>query len=652
MGRIPLCVVFLGACFFNNDEDGGPGNYTRPDARPDACLRRVCTNEGANCGAIDDGCGGTLECGTCSGLATCGGGGTPNVCAIPAADRVCSDGWCWETPAPFPFSPARTFAVSPTDVWTVGGRGTVMHFDGTHWRTVAAGTTEHLTDIWMASATDGWLVGYGGVVRRWNGTQWNPIASGTTSPLTGVHGTAANNVMIVGHNVTKRWNGSNLLDAAVTPPILNDVFIAGSTVFAVGEGYVWELVTATWTERTGGSPTFTSYSLYSIAGTATNVFALGRSSSFGSGEDLGYQWSGSGWTAFSDPGDPEWEEVFVDGTTIYGASDESIATLPSLQRVQGPDGYMTALAAHSGQIFVGMYPLAGRDQLYTGIANSSTWTPAPSFGNRFGLTRVATVGDSVWATGTNRVVEWNGGPVEHELPVTLDEIFAIGGSSRTDVWLATRWDTYHFDGTSWVEPDDAPPFVRAHAIVMLGAEPALIGEKVYTRANGTWTEHAMEADTLFEAGAAHDGQLYIAGHTRYSPYESRVTRQVNGTWTSLPNPPMQQACGLVVIADNDIWVSGFDAGASFSDPANGIVAHWNGSTWEATTHTGAGELCTLVRHDDELWVTGEEADLWTRSAAGTWTTTSPARVGSIRGLAAQGSTLWAVGDHGAILRRE
>jgi hypothetical protein len=35
---------------------------------------------GYNCGPAGDGCGGTLQCGTCSAPQTCGGGGTPNVC--------------------------------------------------------------------------------------------------------------------------------------------------------------------------------------------------------------------------------------------------------------------------------------------------------------------------------------------------------------------------------------------------------------------------------------------------------------------------------------------------------------------------------------------------------------------------------------------
>ena len=44
------------------------------------CSPTTCAAAGANCGTIADGCGGTLDCGTCTLPETCGGGGTPNVC--------------------------------------------------------------------------------------------------------------------------------------------------------------------------------------------------------------------------------------------------------------------------------------------------------------------------------------------------------------------------------------------------------------------------------------------------------------------------------------------------------------------------------------------------------------------------------------------
>jgi len=44
------------------------------------CTPTTCAAQGKNCGSISNGCGGTLNCGTCTSPQTCGGGGTANVC--------------------------------------------------------------------------------------------------------------------------------------------------------------------------------------------------------------------------------------------------------------------------------------------------------------------------------------------------------------------------------------------------------------------------------------------------------------------------------------------------------------------------------------------------------------------------------------------
>ncbi|MFP2910090.1 tryptophan synthase alpha chain, partial [Pyxidicoccus sp. 3LFB2] len=48
------------------------------------CQPMTCAAQGLDCGIAIDGCGGTLECGTCAVGDTCGGGGAPNVCGTGA----------------------------------------------------------------------------------------------------------------------------------------------------------------------------------------------------------------------------------------------------------------------------------------------------------------------------------------------------------------------------------------------------------------------------------------------------------------------------------------------------------------------------------------------------------------------------------------
>jgi len=48
----------------------------------------TCEAEGKSCDLISDGCGELLDCGSCSGFQSCGGGGEPNVCGCPALVTV------------------------------------------------------------------------------------------------------------------------------------------------------------------------------------------------------------------------------------------------------------------------------------------------------------------------------------------------------------------------------------------------------------------------------------------------------------------------------------------------------------------------------------------------------------------------------------
>ncbi len=78
--------------------DGGvnPGGYDASYASPDAtmlmlgggdgstattCVPKTCAQLGFNCGPQGDGCGGQIQCGTCTLPAFCGGGG-PSVCGL------------------------------------------------------------------------------------------------------------------------------------------------------------------------------------------------------------------------------------------------------------------------------------------------------------------------------------------------------------------------------------------------------------------------------------------------------------------------------------------------------------------------------------------------------------------------------------------
>ena len=61
------------------------------------------------------------------------------------------------------------WAISPNDVWAVGGNGTIIHYDGTKWDAIPAPITkssQNLRAVWAANANDVYIVGDGGTILK------------------------------------------------------------------------------------------------------------------------------------------------------------------------------------------------------------------------------------------------------------------------------------------------------------------------------------------------------------------------------------------------------------------------------------------------------------------------------------------------------
>lgn len=64
---------------------GGPGR-----CGSGGCTPRTCADQGLSCGPAGDGCGNLIQCGNCTAPDTCGGGGTPGVCGRTSCQpRTC-----------------------------------------------------------------------------------------------------------------------------------------------------------------------------------------------------------------------------------------------------------------------------------------------------------------------------------------------------------------------------------------------------------------------------------------------------------------------------------------------------------------------------------------------------------------------------------
>jgi hypothetical protein len=131
------------------------------------------------------------------------------------------------------------FASSQTEVWAVGLRGGIYHWDGQQWSQCASPTTNMIYDIHMLSKTDGWAVGQD--VLRWDGISWSMEESPPCYLKRSVYALSSNEVWVIGNcqpvpSVFK-WNGSNWTQIPI--PIDRLVGSDSNSVYSLSANDVW-----------------------------------------------------------------------------------------------------------------------------------------------------------------------------------------------------------------------------------------------------------------------------------------------------------------------------------------------------------------------------------------------------------------------------
>ena len=145
---------------------------------------------------------------------------------------------------------------SSRDVFAVGWEGTILHYDGTEWRTQASGTTQDLSSVWGTAPDNVFAVGDEGTALHYDGKKWRSVPTRTQESLSAVWGLSSNLVFAVGSEGTVlRHGGASWLSQKV-PTKLSLLAVAGSNpkdIHAVGsrgtivhfDGGQWKRVAGT-----------------------------------------------------------------------------------------------------------------------------------------------------------------------------------------------------------------------------------------------------------------------------------------------------------------------------------------------------------------------------------------------------------------------
>src|SRR5512139_48203 len=84
------------------------------------------------------------------------------------------------------------------DVWAVGDRGAITHFDGKAWTAVASGTEVNLSAVAGTGAKDVWATGEEGVTLHYDGKAWKEVSREPGASLLGVWASGPSDVWVAG----------------------------------------------------------------------------------------------------------------------------------------------------------------------------------------------------------------------------------------------------------------------------------------------------------------------------------------------------------------------------------------------------------------------------------------------------------------------
>ncbi len=493
--------------------------------------------------------------------------------------RVCiTQGFCWENPLPQGNAITGLSATSGHDVWAVGGVGTLLHWDGSFWGTLATPSGLTLYGVMALAKDDVWAVGDQGTVLHFDGSAIQTVPCPTHSVLRGVWGNRKDNVWMVGdQGSVLHWDGSTLQPvSAPNKGTLSAVWGSGDNdVWAAGAGILhWDgegLSLQKFRPRQG-------VILQGLWGSGpADVWAVGATGGAG----------------------PDQQVLHFDG----GAWVE-VAAAPSI------GGLWTVVGLAQG----------GKTRhLYAGGMNGGllhldltqdpvgTWTESGA-GRAWVRGLWAGETDDVWAAGEGGTLIHGDGV--NYFPYTGDgraNLNAVWSSGPGDIW-AVGGGVLHWNGAFWVQEDQptgtlwdvfgmgpdvwavgnggAVIRLRGELGAQLGRQETHLGSALF----GMW---GNARNNLWIVGAA--GTILHFDGNQFTPVKTAITDNLWRIWGSGPS------------GQEDLWAIGFGTTDQTNDSS---IWHYHDGAW-SLAHTVAGaRLWDLGGSGpDDVWFAGENRTL-------------------------------------------
>lgn len=251
------------------------------------------------------------------------------------------------------------WGTSGTNIFAVGHRGGIIHYDGETWEVLVptVGIDKDLRGIWGASETNIFAVGRGRVL-NYNGSIWTDMTSivglRTGTDLYGVWGSSYSDVFIVGESGTIfHYNGSTWADRTISSLSSGDIYgIWGSSatdVFASNDRRVVVHYNGTiWTKmHTASAPLCGTW-----GNSESDVFSVGEGG-------LILHYDGSDWSSM-DSG------VTENLIRIWGTTGTDIFVVGESGTILHYDGSWSEMDSGTSNILYGVWGSSASDVFAVG----------------------------------------------------------------------------------------------------------------------------------------------------------------------------------------------------------------------------------------------------------------------------------------------
>jgi hypothetical protein len=579
----------------------------------------------------------------------------------PAAFRW--DGVQWAD-VPVPTEPGLNYYLHAVDtittdnVWVVGwttdpttyvNEALVMRWNGTVWTRVPVSITapySALHGISAFSASDMWAVGYkdnGALILRWNGTAWTEIPSGYDGRLFAVEAASPNDAWAVGYNVvgsTTRasilhWNGTAWTESAFVEDATlqgidalapNDVWAVGETR-QYGEGLAMHWDGAQWSTAPEFGSWGGSLGFYDVAVISpTEVWAVGEIDTSGNQyRPLAARYS----LRCPEPVtcQPGWNVIpNLDPDPVYNSLYGVDASAPNdVWAVGGTPGSGALVKRWNGTTWQLMPPAPVTSD--TILQDVRVFSPAEvwAVGREDVLQQRPGVrprkGDDV-PEATGVILRWNGTQWMRYASPGWGSLFAIDGTSPTDMWAVGYSGNQTFilrwNGAQWM-PEPARPG-SLYGVRAIAPDDVWAVGNVFTRTltlhwdGSEWTQEPSPNpgtldQRLIDVDATGPNDVWAVGETSRSGNPAFVLRWNGTQWTEVPTAGNALEA-VSVLAPNDVWALQWG-----DSPANPFrVIRWNGTQWAVhdlpSPVSNGWWLEDLVAiSSNEVWAVGGRFDL-------------------------------------------